>query len=145
MELSLRTLRFRLQAAGLLPRTRLARAACYLLGLDLLLFALQKFFGLFKVSWGQALSGWVGILSFLAIILFSLLAYPLAQSQTAVAAAQPADRDLHVHRRDPGGPADGHGVHHYLFVCRTVRELRGDVRTEFPAAQPAIGERRHRQ
>ena len=39
MELSLRTLRFRLQAAGLLPRTRLARAACYFLGLDLLLFA----------------------------------------------------------------------------------------------------------
>jgi phosphoserine phosphatase RsbU/P len=75
MEPSLRTLRFRLQAAGVLPRTRLARAACYLLGLDLLLFALQKLFGLFKVSFGLALSGWIGILSFLAIILFALLAF----------------------------------------------------------------------
>ncbi len=74
MELSLRTLRFRLQAAGLLPNTRLARAACYFLGLDLLLFALQKLFGLWKVSWGQALSGWVGILSFLVIVLLGLLA-----------------------------------------------------------------------
>ena len=75
MELSLRTLRFRLRAAGVLPRTRLARAACYLLGLDLLLFALQKLFALFKVSFGLALSGWIGILSFLAIILFALLAF----------------------------------------------------------------------
>jgi len=74
MQLSLRTLRFRLQAAGLLPATRLARAACYFLGLDLLLFALQKLFGLWKVSWGQALSGWVGILSFLVIVLLTLLA-----------------------------------------------------------------------
>ena len=75
MELSLRTLRFRLQAAGVLPRTRLARAACYLLGLDLLLFALQKLLGLFKVSFGLALSVWIGILSFLAIIFFALLAF----------------------------------------------------------------------
>ena len=75
MDLSLRTLRFRLQAAGLLPSTWLARAACYFLGLDLLLFALQKLFGLWKVSWGQALSGWVGILSFLVIILLALLAF----------------------------------------------------------------------
>jgi sigma-B regulation protein RsbU (phosphoserine phosphatase) len=75
MELSLRTLRFRLQAAGLLPSTRLARVACYFLGLDLLLFALQKLFGLWKVSWGQALSGWVGILSFLTIVLLTVLAY----------------------------------------------------------------------
>ncbi len=75
MDLSFRTLRFRLQAAGVLPRTRLARAACYLLGLDLLLFALQRLFGLFKVSFGLALRGWIGILSFLAIILFALLAF----------------------------------------------------------------------
>ena len=75
MDLSLRTVRFRLRAAGVLPRTRLARAACYLLGLDLLLFALQRLFGLFKVSYGLALSVWIGILSFLAIILFALLAF----------------------------------------------------------------------
>lgn len=59
----------------MLPRTRLARAACYLLGLDLLLFALQKLLGLFKVSFGLALSVWIGILSFLAIIFFALLAF----------------------------------------------------------------------
>jgi sigma-B regulation protein RsbU (phosphoserine phosphatase) len=73
MDLSFRTLRFRLLAA--LPRTRLARAACYLLGLDLLLFALKKFFGIFKVSYGQALNGWVGILSALAIVLLGVLAF----------------------------------------------------------------------
>jgi sigma-B regulation protein RsbU (phosphoserine phosphatase) len=75
MDLSLRTLRFRLLAEGVLPRTRLARAACYLLGLDLLLFALQRLFGIFKVSYGNALSGWVGILSALAIVLLAILAY----------------------------------------------------------------------
>lgn len=75
MDLSLRTLRFRLLATGVLPRTRLARAACYLLGLDLLLFALQKLFGIFKLSWGLALRGWVGILSALAIIALGILAY----------------------------------------------------------------------
>ncbi len=75
MDLSPRTMRFRLLAAGMLPRTRLARAACYLLGLDLLLYALQKLFGIFKVSWGQALGGWVGILSVLALVTLALLAY----------------------------------------------------------------------
>jgi sigma-B regulation protein RsbU (phosphoserine phosphatase) len=60
---------------GVFPRTRLARAACYLLGLDLLLFALQRLFAIFKVSYGQALSGWVGILSALAIVLLAILAY----------------------------------------------------------------------
>jgi phosphoserine phosphatase RsbU/P len=75
MDLSLRTLRFRLLAMGVLPRTRLARAACYLLGLDLLLFALQRLFAIFKVSYGQALGGWVGILSGLAIVLLAILAY----------------------------------------------------------------------
>ena len=68
-------MRFRLLAAGVLPRTRLARAACYLLGLDLLLFAVQRLFAIFKVSYGQAISGWVGILSVLAIVLLALLAY----------------------------------------------------------------------
>jgi phosphoserine phosphatase RsbU/P len=70
-----RTLRFRFLAMGVMPRTRLARAACYLLGLDLLLFALQRFFAIFKVPFGQALRGWVGILSVLAIVLLSILAY----------------------------------------------------------------------
>jgi sigma-B regulation protein RsbU (phosphoserine phosphatase) len=74
METSLRALRFRLQAAGVLPTTRLARVACYLLGIDLALFALQRLFGLLNLPWGQGLSGWVGVLSFLVIVLLSLLA-----------------------------------------------------------------------
>src|ERR1700730_19466026 len=74
MEPSLRTVRFRLPAGGLLPTTRLARAACYLLGLDLLLFAFERMFGLLKLSYGQALGGWVSILSFLVIVLLALLA-----------------------------------------------------------------------
>src|SRR5690349_10077105 len=57
MVLSLRTLRFRLQAMGLL------------------LVALQRLFGLLQLSWGQALSGWVSVLSFLVIILLGLLAF----------------------------------------------------------------------
>jgi sigma-B regulation protein RsbU (phosphoserine phosphatase) len=81
MDLSLRTLRFRLLAMGAFPRTRLARAACYLLGLDLLLFALQRLFAIFKVSYGQALSGWVGILSALAIVLLAILAYRWLKSR----------------------------------------------------------------
>jgi sigma-B regulation protein RsbU (phosphoserine phosphatase) len=75
MDLSLRTMRFRLLAAGLLPTSRLARAACYLLGLDLLLFAWQRLLGLLKMSYGQSLSGWVGILSSLALTLLGLLAF----------------------------------------------------------------------
>ena len=62
--------------------TRLARATCYLLGIDILLFALQKFFKLLKVSWGQALSGWVGILSFLVIVLLIVLAIRWLKART---------------------------------------------------------------
>jgi sigma-B regulation protein RsbU (phosphoserine phosphatase) len=46
-----------------------------LLALDLLLFVLQKVFGLFKSSYGESLGGWVGFLSFLVIVCFSILAF----------------------------------------------------------------------
>jgi phosphoserine phosphatase RsbU/P len=75
MPVSLRTLRFRLQAAGFWPTTRLARFTCYLLGLDLILFASQKLLGLFRMSYGQALGAWVGILSSLAISLLVFRAF----------------------------------------------------------------------
>jgi sigma-B regulation protein RsbU (phosphoserine phosphatase) len=75
MPLPLRTLRFRLQAEGLWPTTRMARFTGYLLGLDLLLFVAQKLLGLFKMSYGQALGGWVGILSSLAIVLLTFRAF----------------------------------------------------------------------
>ena len=75
MELPYRYLRLRLSEAGLLPTSRVARAAWYLLGLDLFLFALEKLLGLFKLASGQNLGGWVSFLSFVVIVLFAILAY----------------------------------------------------------------------
>jgi sigma-B regulation protein RsbU (phosphoserine phosphatase) len=67
-------LRLRLSEAGLLPASKVALIAWYLLGLDLLLFILQKVFGLLHLSYGDSLGGWVSFLSFLVIVLFSILA-----------------------------------------------------------------------
>jgi len=53
----------------------MARLACYLAGLALVLYALEKLLGLLGASWGQYLSGWVVFLSFIAAILFSVLAF----------------------------------------------------------------------
>jgi phosphoserine phosphatase RsbU/P len=75
MPLSYRYLRMRLVEAGLLPTSKVALIAWYLLGLDLLLFVLQKVFALFKSSWEQGLEGWISFLSFLAIVFFSILAF----------------------------------------------------------------------
>ena len=75
MTLSYRYLRMRLGEMGLLPRSKVGLAASYLLGLDLLLYALQKTFGLLKLSYGDSLGGWVSFLSFLVIVLFSILAF----------------------------------------------------------------------
>jgi sigma-B regulation protein RsbU (phosphoserine phosphatase) len=75
MELPYRYLRLRLSEAGLLPTSRVARAAWYLLGLDLFLFALQKVLSLFQLAYGESLGGWVSFLSFVVIALFAILAY----------------------------------------------------------------------
>src|SRR6266852_6419745 len=75
MKLPYPVLRLRLREAGLLPTSRVARAAWYLLGLDLFLFVLQKGLGLLKVSYGQCLGGWVSFLSFVVIVLFLILAF----------------------------------------------------------------------
>src|SRR2546428_2913545 len=75
MKLPYPVLRLRLREAGLLPTSRVARAAWYLLGLDLFLFVLQKVLGLLKVSYGQSLGGWVSFLSFVVIVLLVILAY----------------------------------------------------------------------
>ncbi len=53
----------------------MARLACYLGGLAVVLFGLQKLLGLFAASWGEHLGGWVGFLTFLAVVLFSILAF----------------------------------------------------------------------
>jgi sigma-B regulation protein RsbU (phosphoserine phosphatase) len=75
MPLPYRYLRLRLREAGFLPTSRVALIAWYLLGLDLLLFLLQKVFGFFHLPYGDSLGGWVSFLSFLVIVLFSILAF----------------------------------------------------------------------
>jgi phosphoserine phosphatase RsbU/P len=73
MKASFKNLRFRLEELGILPKSRLARAAWYLLGLDIFLFAIQMMFKLFGPGHGSSLSFWVTFLSFAVILLFCLL------------------------------------------------------------------------
>jgi len=68
-------LRLRLSRVGLWPASKLAMVACYLMGLDLVLFGLEKFFALLKISYGDSLGGWVGFLDFVVTILFAILAF----------------------------------------------------------------------
>src|SRR5215467_14623915 len=81
MELSYRYLRLRLSKAGLLPTTRVARIACYLLGLDVFLWILRKLLGWFKVSYGQSLGGWETFLSVVVVVLFTFLLYRWAKAR----------------------------------------------------------------
>ncbi len=53
----------------------MARLACYLAALAIALFALEKLLGLFSLSWGEHLGGWVSFLAFLACILFFILGF----------------------------------------------------------------------
>lgn len=68
-------LRSRLISAELWPQGRMARLACYLAALAAVLYALEKLLGLFSRSWGDPLSGWVTFLTFLAAVLFFVLAF----------------------------------------------------------------------
>jgi len=53
----------------------MARLACYLGGLALGLYALEKLLGLLSLSWGGYLGGWVGFLAFVAGVLFFILGF----------------------------------------------------------------------
>ena len=75
MQWSYPEIRQRLTKAGLWPEGRLARLACYLGAMAVVLFALQKLLGLFAKTWGEHLGGWVGFLVFMAAVLFSILAF----------------------------------------------------------------------
>jgi phosphoserine phosphatase RsbU/P len=75
MELSYRYLRLRLSEAGLLPTSKVALIAWYLLGMDALLFLLHKLLGWVNPAYGQGLGGWVGFLNFVVIVLFAILAF----------------------------------------------------------------------
>ncbi|MGB7584416.1 MAG: SpoIIE family protein phosphatase [Terriglobales bacterium] len=75
MTLSIHHFRVKLADAGLLPKSKVARLAWYILAVDLLLFALQKAGGWLKLSFAEYLGGWVSFLSFVAIVLFLVLAF----------------------------------------------------------------------
>ena len=75
MQWSYREVRRRLVEAELWPQGRMAHLACYLAGMAIVLFALQKILGVFAKSWGEHLSGWVAFLVFIAAVLFSILAF----------------------------------------------------------------------
>ena len=59
---------------GLFPKGKLAFITWYLLGLDVLLFAVQKVAEAFRGSFGKSLGGWITFLSLLVIIFFGVLA-----------------------------------------------------------------------
>src|SRR5215469_1941411 len=67
--------RAKLQQWGLWPTGRVARWAWYSLGMAAVLFLLQAILGIFKSSWGESLGSWVGFLSFISILLFTVLAF----------------------------------------------------------------------
>jgi len=75
MDAPFRYLRLRLRQAGLFPTSRLARLACLLLGIDILLFGLQAVLGAFHSSYGDGLSLWIDLLSGAATALLVILAY----------------------------------------------------------------------
>jgi sigma-B regulation protein RsbU (phosphoserine phosphatase) len=75
MEWSYPELRHKLIEAELWPQGRMARLACYLGTLAAALFGLEKLLGLFNLSWGQHLGGWVGFLAFLSGVLFFILGF----------------------------------------------------------------------
>src|SRR6266851_1570411 len=74
MRSRLLNLRLCLGKKGLFPKGRLAFITCYLLGLDLVLFVIQKAAELFRSSFGKYLTGWVVFLSVVVIALFCVLA-----------------------------------------------------------------------
>jgi sigma-B regulation protein RsbU (phosphoserine phosphatase) len=75
MDLSYAALRRKLSQRGLWPRSRAAWGAWYALGLAGFLFVLQKLLAALKQAWGQSLGWWVGFLSFISILLFTVLAF----------------------------------------------------------------------
>ena len=68
-------LRGKLDRWGLWPKTRVAWSAWYALGLALFLFLLQKLVVVSKFSAGTSLGWWVSFLSFIAIVLFTVLGF----------------------------------------------------------------------
>ena len=75
MRWSYSQLRLRLIHWELWPEGRFARLTCYLAGMAAALYALEKGLNLFAKSWGEHLGGWVGFLTFFAIVFSCILAF----------------------------------------------------------------------
>jgi len=74
-------LRPKLEQWGLMPTSKVALIAWYLLGLDVLLFLLQKILAAAKSSFGEGLGGWVSFLTFVVAVLFLFLAFRLLKAK----------------------------------------------------------------
>ena len=74
MQSRYRYFRLRLSEAGLLPKSKIAQVAWYLLGLDLFLFGLQRAFRAFGSTYGNGLGAWVTFLSIVVLVPFCVLA-----------------------------------------------------------------------
>src|SRR5581483_4084808 len=75
MQWTYQNLRSRLTEAELWPKGRMALLACYMAGLAVLLYVVEKLLGIFSKNWGQQLGGWIGFLAFCAGVLFFILAF----------------------------------------------------------------------
>jgi len=75
MEWSYPEIRRRLIENELWPQGRMARLACYLAGMAIVLYGLEKLLKLLAPSWGDHLGGWVSFLIYLAIVLFMILGF----------------------------------------------------------------------
>jgi phosphoserine phosphatase RsbU/P len=73
MNSRLLTARLWLEHNGLFPRGKLAIFTLYVLGLDLLLWAVEKVAGMFQISYATSLAGWTAFLSLLGFVLLSVL------------------------------------------------------------------------
>src|ERR1700728_1811381 len=101
--------RLRLLKAGFWPEGRMARLACYLAAMAVVLFGLQKFLVLLAPSWGNHLGGWIEFLAFLAVVLFAILAFRWLKRRV-LAPAQSPYCHLRFYRRNSSRAAvdDGH-------------------------------------
>src|SRR5579872_4623732 len=81
MQLSYQNLRAKLIEAELWPQGKMARVACYLAGLAIVFYALEKFAGLFKSTFSTYLNGWIDFLVICAGILFFILAFKWIKSR----------------------------------------------------------------
>jgi len=71
----------RLRDKGLWPQTWTARAALYVLTVDLVVFALQLLLSRLSPGASASLAGWVSFLSFLAATLYTVVAFRWLRSQ----------------------------------------------------------------